>query len=162
MGNDLKNMSTNAFDKFWSQVAIDEEYSILVTGNSMYPFLYHNKSIVYIVKKLHYNLKKGDIILFQRNDGAFVLHRVIKICSQNFLYVNGDAQSWKEEINTDQILAQVIKIRRTDNIFSVNNLRYRICVKFWMILFPIRPFLFKCRAKYIRERERLWGEKSKE
>ena len=48
-----------------------------VTGNSMKPMLKDRISSVKLTKP--YNLKKGDVVLFLRNDGHYVLHRIINI-----------------------------------------------------------------------------------
>ena len=69
--------------------------SFLVTGNSMAPFLINKRDQV-ILAPLDDKAVKGDIIFFQRRDGTFVLHRVVKIGDKGY-FLLGDAHR-KEEI----------------------------------------------------------------
>ena len=54
------------------------EVSLLIKGNSMYPFLVSNRDEV-LLKEAKDPLKEGDILLFRRQDGDYVLHRLIRI-----------------------------------------------------------------------------------
>ena len=46
-----------------------------VFGSSMAPFLIHGRDVVRLVKCTH-PPKRGEIVLFRRLDGQYVLHRV--------------------------------------------------------------------------------------
>ena len=47
-----------------------EELPLLVTGNSMVPFLLNRRSTVFLVREPDYVPRVGDIILCRRIDGA--------------------------------------------------------------------------------------------
>jgi len=47
-----------------------------VSGNSMYPLLRDGKDSVEFVPCNFETISKGDIVLVQRKDGRFVMHRV--------------------------------------------------------------------------------------
>ena len=49
-----------------------------IVGISMYPLLRQRKDSVHIVK-INKTLKKNDVILYKRDTGQYVLHRLIKI-----------------------------------------------------------------------------------
>jgi hypothetical protein len=114
---------------------------LLVTGGSMIPFLFDQRSIVYLEKDSHYVPKKGDIVFFARPDLSLVLHRVVELRKDGTLLINGDAQRWTEVIHPDQILAHVTHIRRRVRVFSVENPYYRCMVKLWMPLRKAHPVL---------------------
>ena len=48
------------------------EVSLLVAGSSMAPFLIHERDYVYF-RKPDRELKKGDIVFYQRMNGQFVM-----------------------------------------------------------------------------------------
>ena len=78
---------------------------LLVTGTSMLPFLLDRRSVVYLEKDRSYQPKRGDIVLFLRPDGAWVLHRVVRLLPNGKLLINGDGQAWTETIMPQQIMA---------------------------------------------------------
>lgn len=108
---------------------------IVVTGNSMNPFLIDGRDIVWLRAHSQTDLKRGKILLFKRSDGTFVLHRVRKVLPDNILLMNGDAQTWCEKIETHQVVAVVTEIER-------NSKKRRCGTKFlWHIAKPLRPVL---------------------
>ena len=113
---------------------------LLVTGNSMLPFLLNRHSIVYLERDRGYQPKRGDIVLFLRPDGAWVLHRIARLLPNGELLINGDAQAWTETIIPQQIMARVVRICRRKRIFSVEQPFYRMLVRMWMPLRPLHPF----------------------
>ena len=52
-----------------------KEVPLVVTGNSMMPFLIDRRDQV-LIKKPDRPLKKGDIAFFQRENGQYILHRI--------------------------------------------------------------------------------------
>ena len=112
---------------------------LLVTGTSMLPFLLDRRSVVYLEKDRSYQPKRGDIVLFLRPDGAWVLHRVVRLLPNGKLLINGDGQTWTETIMPQQIMARVVRICRRKRIFSTENVIYRVLSRMWMPLRPIHP-----------------------
>ena len=112
---------------------------LLVTGTSMLPFLLDRRSVVYLEKDRSYPPKRGDIVLFLRPDGAWVLHRVVRLLPNGKLLINGDGQAWTETIMPQQIMARVVRICRRKRIFSTENVIYRVLSRMWMPLRPIHP-----------------------
>ena len=112
---------------------------LLVTGTSMLPFLLDRRSVVYLEKARSYQPKRGDIVLFLRPDGAWVLHRVVRLLPNGKLLINGDGQAWTETIMPQQIMARVVRICRRKRIFSTENVIYRVLSRMWMPLRPIHP-----------------------
>ena len=50
---------------------------LTVSGNSMYPMLRSRQDTVVLRKDEH--LRRGDLIFFRREDGSFVLPRIIRV-----------------------------------------------------------------------------------
>ena len=138
------SFSRSDFKEFWSSAEDKKEYTLLVTGSSMYPFLINEKSIVYIRKPASRSFKRGQILLFARHDGSYVLHRVLKVLPDGTLVMNGDSQSWTERIPNIAVVAVVTKFVRKKHAVRVNSSGYRALTAIWMALLPIRTWIFKC------------------
>ncbi len=86
-----------------------KDFRIPVTGTSMNPLLYQNRDFVKIIKPT-LPLTIGDIPLYRRKDGAFVLHRVVDIKDNGEYVMCGDNQFILEHGITD---ANIIGIAKT-------------------------------------------------
>ena len=87
------------------------EVSMLISGSSMNPFLIHQRDSI-CFRKPERELKKGDMVFFQRPDGAFVMHRIWKVKPEGY-YIVGDAQTEIEgPVRREQIFAIVTKVCR--------------------------------------------------
>jgi len=64
--------------------------SFTIHGTSMLPMLKDGKSTVRLIKPVS-NPRKYDIILYRREDGSFVLHRIIEIKKEGYV-CRGDNQ----------------------------------------------------------------------
>ncbi len=84
------------------------DFQIPITGTSMNPLLYQNRDFVKIVKPV-LPLKLGDIPLYRRNDGAFVLHRVVGIKENGEYIMCGDNQFLLEYGITDKNIIGIAK-----------------------------------------------------
>ncbi len=85
------------------------DFQIPITGTSMNPLLYQNRDFVKIVKPV-LPLKTGDIPLYRRDNGAFVLHRVVGIKENGEYIMCGDNQFLLEYGITD---ANIIGMAKT-------------------------------------------------
>lgn len=85
------------------------DFQIPITGTSMNPLLYQNRDFVKIVKP-SLPLKIGDIPLYRRADGAFVLHRVVDIKPNGEYVMCGDNQFILEHGITDSNIIGIAKI----------------------------------------------------
>ena len=111
-----------------------EVVPLLVTGNSMKPFLLNRETVVYLERRRSYAPRRGDIVLYWRQDGVWVLHRVVRVRKDGTVRTNGDAQSWTEDIHESRILAHVVCFDRKGKTISESDRGYRFCVRIWMAL----------------------------
>ena len=116
-----------------------------ITGISMRPLLVWGRDTVDLIKCE--NPKKGDIIFYLRDNGQFVLHRIVGVNDNGYILC-GDNQ-WRLEygIQDKHIIAVVTSITRKGKIIDMTNVPYRIYSNLWMALLPIRktiiPFVRK-------------------
>lgn len=91
-------------------------------GNSMWPTLKNGKQSV-IVKQKTEKLRPMDVALYQRNNGTFVLHRVMK--AEDFGYIIcGDSQFACEKVKEEQVFGVMAGFYRGKRYVDVNDLDY--------------------------------------
>ena len=110
--------------------------SLCVTGYSMLPMLHHNKDTV-ILEPIKETPKKGDLMLYRRINGAYILHRILKEKPDHYICC-GDNQFKKEIVAPTQMLAVVTAFTRNGKSYTNESKGYRRYVKFWVALHPVR------------------------
>lgn len=112
-----------------------------VVGNSMYPIFRSNKDKV-TVKKAD-KIKKRDVILYRRDDGSYVLHRVVgkgemgyKLCGDNQLIV-------EYPVREENVIAVMTSFERKGREVDANRLWYRVYSYVWCLFIPFRPLEYK-------------------
>lgn len=125
------------------------DVNFAIRGFSMYPLLYSLRDSVVLTKADKENLKKFDIPLYVRPDGSYVLHRIIKVNKEKNSYdIVGDAQKQIEKgVSADTVIAVVKGFDRKGHKFDVNNRLYKIYVRLWHILMPVRPYICRIAVK---------------
>ena len=63
-----------------------KEVSMMISGSSMNPFLIHQRDYI-LMRKPERELKVGDMVFFQRNDGAYLMHRIHHINKKEKLFI---------------------------------------------------------------------------
>lgn len=110
----MKVFDTETYiDSLMEIVNTGQEVPLIVVGHSMEPFLIHERDSV-LLAPIRDSLKKGDIALFKRQDGQYILHRIYKIKQDGYYFV-GDNQNICDiegPIRREQICAVVYKARR--------------------------------------------------
>lgn len=76
-------------------IAEGVRFPLVVSGSSMEPFLHPGRDSVILSAVGERRVRRGDILLFGRGDGSFVLHRVHRVNSRGVWFI-GDAQSFIE------------------------------------------------------------------
>lgn len=119
---------------------------LIVTGGSMAPFLGGRRDTV-ILSAPDGCCKKGDIALFRRENGSYVLHRVYK-CRDEGIYFLGDAQTVPEgPISPDRIAASVKTVIRKGKTLTPKSTVWRFYAVFWPRTRAFRAFISGVRSK---------------
>ena len=92
-------------------VAAGGTAELTVTGRSMLPLLLDRVSRVKLTAISE--PKYGDVILYRRDNGTYVLHRIIKCCEDGTYTMCGDGQTVPEPgLRRDQMIAVVRSFAR--------------------------------------------------
>lgn len=103
-----------------------------IVGNSMMPLLREDKDTVLIKPKTRV-LKKYDVVLFQRENKKYVLHRIIKIKNNN-LIICGDNRIHKDyDIHSEDIIGIMEGYYKKEKFISINSFWYKVyCHLLWL------------------------------
>lgn len=124
-----------------------ESVPLVISGNSMSPFLVHGRDTVYL-SKVTAPLKRGDMILYRRRSGEYILHRICGVEGDTFCLV-GDAQPVIERgIRREQVLAIVTAVRHKGKLLRKGSFWWDFFEKAWLRVIPIRPLLVRMYALF--------------
>ena len=111
-------------------LALGKNVNFSPRGVSMLPMLRQGVDSV-TLSPVTSHLKKYDIPLYKRDNGRYILHRVVKRKGDTYTCI-GDNQYKKEEgVKHESIIAVVSAFTRDDKTHSVNELGYRLYCRFW-------------------------------
>ena len=125
-----------------------------VTGSSMHPILRHRRDTVYL-QRPEEPLKKGDVIFYCRDNGRYVLHRIVRVIGEGQYICSGDNQYIPETVLQPQVLAVAESFRRGKKSVTTRHVGYRIFVWVWVGLFPVRRPILAVRRGLGRLRNRI-------
>ena len=132
-------------------------YVSTTRGVSMRPLFRTGRDIV-ILESPKGELLRFDVALYKSRSGAYTLHRVIAVKENEYL-IRGDNTYSVEHIAKDRVLAVLTEFRRKGKKYTVNDKGYRIYVRIWCFIYPIRhiihmprPLLGKIYRKLFRRK----------
>ena len=104
-----------------------------IAGTSMMPLLKEGRDRVELEPCSQERLKKGDVVLYKKNDGTLVLHRIIKTENREFFTVLGDHQFKNaERVNKNQIIAVACGFFIKGRYVTEKTRWYRLYKKIWL------------------------------
>ena len=113
-----------------------------ITGTSMLPLLKEGRDRVELKPYCHERLKKGDVVLYKKNDGTLVLHRIIKTENGEFFTVLGDHQFNNDEwVNKNQIIAVACGFFIKGRYVNEKTRWYRLYKKIWLCNLNVRRII---------------------
>ena len=110
-----------------------------ITGNSMAPFLRHDRDQV-LLRTCTAPIRRGDILLYKRPNGQYILHRVVKV-KRDHLWMAGDAQHILEQVSPDWVIARAVKARRNGKWLTPKSPVWQFYRHLWRLTLPFRNTL---------------------
>ena len=127
------------------------EFTFYPHGTSMLPLIRQGKDQVVLVKPE--NIKVGDMVFYQRDNGQFVLHRLVKIAKNQYVMCGDNQYDLEYGITDKHILAKVKAVIRDGKIVDETIPQYRSYVKklaFKRFKMHTRLFLSKIKRKIFK------------
>ena len=120
------------------------EVMMPIQGTSMLPLLRQGKDLVLIErKKENYRYKEGDVILYRRVEKKqYVLHRIIRVCADDYVLLGDNCFSKEYGIRDEDILGIMTGFVRLGRHHSVQEKGYE-----WYREFMLSTTDFRCRWK---------------
>ena len=129
-----------------------KEVSMLIAGNSMSPFLIHERDSI-CFKRPDRTLRRGDMVFYQRTSGQYVMHRIYKVSAEGY-YIVGDAQQDIEgPVKREQIFALITRVRRKGNWSAPGDFWWEFFEHVWIRMVPVRRLIIGAYTKMKRIKE---------
>ena len=115
---------------------------VTVAGGSMTPFLHHGDTVY--LDALRRPPRKGDIVLYTRPSGQYVLHRVVQVRKDGSLILLGDAQQEREWIESAAaIRGVVVGALHKGKKLTPQSFRWLFFATVWLRVVPLRHVIMK-------------------
>lgn len=125
------------------------EFTLYPRGTSMLPLIVQGRDSVTLVKAEEF--RAGDIAFYQRENGQYVLHRIIGERDGTFTMCGDNQLAPEYGVKPEQIIAKAAYITRKGSKITPRSLPYRLYVLLWRSLF-IRRVYFKLRRVFHGEK----------
>ena len=128
---------------FREQLVAGNRVRFFPKGTSMLPMIRQGVDSVTLAP-LPERLKKHDLPLYQRDNGQYVLHRIVRVAET--ITCIGDNQFEKETgLRRDQMIGLVVAFTRNGKEWSVTDWRYWLYCRFWYYSRSVRHLWRKVR-----------------
>lgn len=121
------------------RLAAGEDVQFTPKGTSMRPLIVGGRDHV-VLSPVKGKLKKNDLAFYQRDNGQYVLHRIVKV-GESFTLMGDNQYTPEPGIRPDQVLAVVTSFVRDGKRYCVTDLLYRAYCVFWYYSRPLRRCL---------------------
>ena len=120
-------------------IAAGGVFRLYPRGISMLPMLVEGEDSVELVAAEPYAV--GDVLLYRRENGYYVLHRVFKAGPESLTMI-GDAQTVLEPgIQPEQVIAIVTRVERKGKQLAPGSFWWEFFEKGWIRIIPLRRLI---------------------
>jgi signal peptidase I len=111
-------------------------------GGSMYPFV-RTGDMLLIEPKIPSELKIGDLVLYRRESGVHIVHRLIRKNGLTSLITRGDGLFYDDPpVPVDQVLGRVIAVERDGRSRKLDSPLNKVFGRVWAKLSPMNRWLY--------------------
>ena len=113
-------------------------YVSTTVGMSMWPMLKNRRDrIVVTALRDGQTLRRGDLPLYRRPDGKYVLHRILRVKGDHYI-IRGDNTYVREIVPKTWVMGYVTEFYRKGRHVQSTNGRYRFYAAVWQGIYPVR------------------------
>lgn len=124
------------------QLAKGQSVRFSPKGRSMLPMLRENVDSV-VLSPVPEKLKKYDLPLYQRENGKYVLHRIVE-AGDTYTCVGDNQFVLERGLHHEQMIAIVNSFERGNRTYRVTDVTYQIYCRVWHYSRRIRHFWRRC------------------
>ena len=123
---------------FREQLASGATVRFAPRGISMLPMLRQGTDSV-VLSSVPQKLKKYDLPLYRRDDGKYILHRIVKV-GETYTCIGDNQFVFEHGLRRDQMIGIVTGFYRGEKFCSVQAYSYRLYCCLWYHSRPLRHF----------------------
>ena len=129
------------------------ELPLVISGGSMLPFLAPGRDSV-MLKEPDRPLKRGDIVFYRRRNGAYILHRLLRVRGDSCWMV-GDAQTIIEgPLDRSCIFAYVTRVHRKGKVEKPGTFWWNFFEHTWLAMLPMRHVIMRAYGRLLHRKKR--------
>jgi len=113
----------------------------------MRPLFAHNKDSVVLMKCDVFQLKRGDMPLYKRDNGQYVLHRIIKVNKDSYNLCGDGQYTIEKNLPKKNVIAVVKSFEQNGKMYSSHCLGYQIYWRFRVLTIPFRRIFHRIISK---------------
>ena len=132
-------------------------YVSTTAGVSMYPMLRNRRDTI-MIRPPEGRLKKYDVPLYRRGK-AYVLHRIVKVLPDSYVICGDNCLEKEYGIREEQIIGVLVGFCRDGKQVNMEGIPYRLYVRIWVFLYPVRACWKRLRSAAGRVKRRLSGKR---
>ncbi len=114
-------------------------------GDSMKPMIREGRDLL-VIRPANGKLKRLDIPLYRRGNGAYVLHRVIWIRKDGYVLCGDNRYRPEYGIKGSQVIGVLTAVVRDGREEAAGSFKWRLFGFAWTLLFPVRALAGKSRT----------------
>ena len=113
-------------------------------GDSMRPFIRQGRDLL-VIEPPKGRLKRLDVPLYKRDNGQYVLHRVLAVKSDGYVICGDNRWSREYGITDRHVIGVLTAVIRDGRKIPGTNWRCRLYAHLWCDLFPVRGLILRVR-----------------
>ena len=113
-------------------------------GTSMMPLLRQNRDVM-IIERPEGRLKRYDVPLYKRNNGQYVLHRILKVREHDYVICGDHCTKLEYGITDEHIIGVLTGVIRDGKTITMDSFGYKFYYHLWCDFFYVRVMLLKIR-----------------
>lgn len=129
------------------------KFSYTCKGVSMLPMLRQQRDIFTITRRTK-RCNKYDVVLYKRADGAYVLHRIVRVLKDGYVILGDNCMNKEYGITDKDIIGVMTSFVRDGREYSANNRAYKVYSRIRVADYPLRRLIKQGRLKLKRVRSK--------
>lgn len=111
-------------------------------GDSMWPFIRQGRDLL-VIKPPKGRLKRLDVPLYKRDNGQYVLHRILAVKPDGYVICGDNRWSREYGIADRHIIGVLTAVVRDGREIPVTDRRLRLYAHLWCDPFPVRALILR-------------------